>query len=191
LTDTIRIVEGQLANAKWILGQDFTLVDCGYGPVLNVIEKAGFRFGEFPKVRAYLEAIRSRPAWKETPSYRGSSETQRLGSRARFSCQHEDHLTPGDQFPFTYAPRFEPVSGRTDGILERCRASNTCPKIMQTDSSGEFGQGRASLVVTDEAGRDIELPDDVRFYLFAGAQHEGAWPPPSSRSASIRAIRWR
>ncbi len=71
LPDVIRIIEGQLASAKWILGQDFTLVDCGYGPVLNVIEKAGFSFGEFPKVREYLEAIRSRPAWKETPKLPG------------------------------------------------------------------------------------------------------------------------
>jgi hypothetical protein len=90
----------------------------------------------------------------------------------RFSCQHEDHLTPGDQFPFTYATRFDPISGRNDGILARY-APGTRPKIMQTDSSGEFWQGRASLVVTDEAGRDIELPDDVRMYHFAGTQHGG------------------
>jgi len=39
--------------------------------VLNVIEKAGFSFAAFPKVRAYLDAIRSRPAWKETPKLPG------------------------------------------------------------------------------------------------------------------------
>jgi glutathione S-transferase len=66
LPDVIRILEGQLANGRWILGEDFTLVDCAYGPMLNVIEKAGFSFREFPKVSAYLDAIRSRPAWKET-----------------------------------------------------------------------------------------------------------------------------
>jgi len=67
LPDVIRILEGQLANGTWLLGDDFTLVDCAYGPVLNVIEKAGFSFGEFPKVRAYLNALRSRPAWKQLP----------------------------------------------------------------------------------------------------------------------------
>ncbi len=91
----------------------------------------------------------------------------------RFSCQHEDHLTPGDQFPFSYATRSDPPSGRTDGILARCAASNTTPKIMQIDSSGEFWQGRASLVTADEAGRDLELPADVRVYAFAGTQHGG------------------
>ena len=67
----ISILEGQLANSKWVLGDAFTLVDCAYGPVLNVIEKAGFSFGAFPKVRAYLDALRSRPAWKETPKLPG------------------------------------------------------------------------------------------------------------------------
>jgi glutathione S-transferase len=67
LPDVIKILEGQLSKGKWLLGDDFTLVDCAYGPVLNVIEKAGFAFNDFPKVREYLDAIRSRNAWKETP----------------------------------------------------------------------------------------------------------------------------
>jgi glutathione S-transferase len=71
LPAVISILEGQLANGTWLLGEDFTLVECDYGPVLNVIEKAGFSFGEFPKVHAYLDAIRSRPAWKETPKLPG------------------------------------------------------------------------------------------------------------------------
>jgi len=71
LPDVIRIVEGQLAKGKWLMGSDFSLVDCGYGPVLNVLDKAGFKLGEFPRVAAYMEAIRSRPAWKETPKLPG------------------------------------------------------------------------------------------------------------------------
>ena len=71
LPSVIQILEGQLANRKWLLGDDFTLVECDYGPVLNVIEKAGFSFDAFPKVRAYLDAICSRPAWKETPKLPG------------------------------------------------------------------------------------------------------------------------
>jgi glutathione S-transferase len=71
LPDVIRIVEGQLAKGNWLMGAGFTLVDCAYGPVLNVIEKADFSFSQFPKVRAYLDAIRSRSAWKETPKLPG------------------------------------------------------------------------------------------------------------------------
>ena len=71
LPDVIRIVEGKLAKSKWLLGNDFTLVDCAYAPILNITEKAGFNFAEFPNVRAYMEAIRSRSAWQETPKLPG------------------------------------------------------------------------------------------------------------------------
>jgi glutathione S-transferase len=71
LPDLIRILEGQLAKNKWMLGEDFSLVECAYGPVLNVLEKAGLGLEPFPKVRGYLEAIRSRQAWKETPKLPG------------------------------------------------------------------------------------------------------------------------
>src|ERR1043166_6066543 len=35
LPDVIRIVEGQLAKLRWLLGNDLTLVDCAYAPILN------------------------------------------------------------------------------------------------------------------------------------------------------------
>jgi glutathione S-transferase len=63
----LQMLEGQLAKGKWLMGDDFTLVECGYGPVLNVLEKAGFSYRDYPKVGAYLDAIRARPAWKATP----------------------------------------------------------------------------------------------------------------------------
>ena len=91
----------------------------------------------------------------------------------RFHRQQEDHLYPGDQFPFSYATRTDSVSGRTDGILARSLASDTCPKIIHVDSSTEFWLGRSSLVVTDEHGADIEVPDEVRVFLFSGTGHAG------------------
>jgi glutathione S-transferase len=71
LPDPIRIVDQHLATRKWMLGNEFSLVDCDYGPTFNVLDKAGFGVGEFPRVRAYLEAIRSRRAWQETPKLPG------------------------------------------------------------------------------------------------------------------------
>jgi Alpha/beta hydrolase domain len=91
----------------------------------------------------------------------------------RFSRQHEDRLFPHDQFPFSYAATTDPVSGKTDGILERCQASNTCPKMMQTEASTDFWEGRASLLVADGKGMEIPVPDNVRLYLFASIQHGG------------------
>src|SRR6516164_5070204 len=67
LPAVLGILEGQLTRNKWLLGSEFSLVDCAYCPILNVIEKAGFSLAEFPRVSAYLDAIRARPSWKETP----------------------------------------------------------------------------------------------------------------------------
>ena len=63
--------------------------------------------------------------------------------------------------------------GRT-GILDRCRATNTCPKIMETFGAAEIWGLRASaMMVGTDAKADIPLPDTVRRYYFAGAQHGG------------------
>jgi glutathione S-transferase len=71
LPDVIKIVEAQLSKSRWLPGAAFSLVDCAYCPILNVIEKAGFSFAGFPKINAYLDTIRSRRAWQETPRLPG------------------------------------------------------------------------------------------------------------------------
>ena len=70
LPGVIGIVEGPLARGQWMLGNDFSLVDCAYTPYLNAIEKAGFGY-TVPKVQAYLDTCRARPAWKQTPKVPG------------------------------------------------------------------------------------------------------------------------
>ena len=108
---------------------------------------------------------------------RKSFVNRRFGRPERYSTQHLDHWTYGDQFPFSYAVTKDPVGGATDGIFARCQATGTCPKLMHVDSSTEFWQGRASLVVTDGAGKDIALPAGVRAYLMASTQHTAADRP--------------
>lgn len=71
LPDPLGVVDQHLANRKWMAGNEFSLVDCDYGPTLNVLDKAGFNLGEFRNVSAYLDAIRSRRAWQETPKLPG------------------------------------------------------------------------------------------------------------------------
>ncbi|HEX8967148.1 MAG TPA: alpha/beta hydrolase domain-containing protein, partial [Chloroflexota bacterium] len=95
----------------------------------------------------------------------------RFAQPGRWSKQHEDHYQIGDQFPFTYATTTDPISGNRDGILARCTADNTCPKVIHLDGSGEFWLGRASLIVTDGAGNEVPLPDNVRAYLMTGPPH--------------------
>ena len=110
------------------------------------------------------------------PNIAGSRKTftnYQFGQPGRWQKQHEDHVYAGDQFPFTYATLTDPLSGRTDGLQERCSVSNTCPKIVHSDGEAELWQARASLVVTDPEGGHVELPDNVRVYLLSGTQHGG------------------
>lgn len=88
-----------------------------------------------------------------------------------YSRQHEQHYTPGDQFPFAYSTINDPLTGKFDGLLKKCTEANTCPKVFQYDSPIEFGGARASLVATDGAGKDLAIPDNVRLFYSAGTQH--------------------
>ena len=60
------------------------------------------------------------------------------------------------------------------GLLDRCRATDTCPKIFETFGSFEFWGLRASPdLVGTSADRDIPLPSNVRRYYFPGVRHGG------------------
>lgn len=62
------------------------------------------------------------------------------------------------------------------GLLDRCRMSDTCPKVAETFGSAEFWGLRMSpdLIGTD-AKRDIPLPANVRRYYFPGVTHGGSF----------------
>jgi Alpha/beta hydrolase domain len=60
------------------------------------------------------------------------------------------------------------------GLLDRCRVTETCPKIVETFGSAEFFNLRASPgLVGTSADRDIPLPANVRRYYFPGVRHGG------------------
>src|SRR6516162_5998613 len=84
---------------------------------------------------------------------------------------------PGSEFPFAYENQTDPFTGKSDGILARCSASNTCPKIIHLNSGTEYWQAGQSLVTTDPLGqRDTTPPDDVRIWSMASVSHQGVTP---------------
>jgi len=60
------------------------------------------------------------------------------------------------------------------GLLDRCTATKTCPKIVETFGASEMWglRGSPDLVGT-KADRDIPLPANVRRYYFPGVTHGG------------------
>ncbi len=90
-----------------------------------------------------------------------------------------DHLYPAYEFPFSYMPTHDPITRRTGGLLLRCLASHTCPKIFHVATALEIWEGRQSLGFTDPLGlRDLPDSPFVRTYIMASTQHGTAGYDP-------------
>jgi hypothetical protein len=98
---------------------------------------------------------------------RGGDFNQRFGQPSASL-----YPTMSNAFPFNDTESTDPVTGHSDGLLERLAARRRAPKIFFTNSSTEYWRGDASLIHTDAEGtRDIMLGTSSRLYHFAGTQH--------------------
>jgi hypothetical protein len=133
----------------------------------------------------------------------------RFGQPGRVAgLQHTEHEYPGAESPITWDFYEDPLTRTSGDMLERCRATNTCPKIMQTVTDTEYWQSSMSNDTTDSFGdRDLTvggdekhihsarfggsggrhdrfLPENVRLYHLASTQHGGYSPvgvvPPAA-----------
>jgi hypothetical protein len=102
----------------------------------------------------------------------------RFGQPGRAWGEQSDHLYPAYDFPFTYGRETDPLTLRTQGILDRCAGSGTCPKIFHVATVLEVWEGRQSLGITDPLGRtDLADPPNVRTFIMASTQHGPASLP--------------
>jgi hypothetical protein len=83
------------------------------------------------------------------------------------SQQHTNQLDP-ELFPHAYNVIKDAQTGRQDGILKRPK---TDPYVVHTQTSTEYWQKRGCLAHTDGRGKDLQIPDTVRIYVIASAQH--------------------
>jgi hypothetical protein len=97
--------------------------------------------------------------------------------------QHTEKQFPGQESPQSWGDTLDPIAGIFAGQLDRCRKSDTCPKITATETDTEYWQALMALNTTDARGRrDFDIPSNVRIYHFAGTQHGGGDPlnqPPT------------
>ncbi len=88
------------------------------------------------------------------------------------NMQHFGHSFPADRFPFTYGESTDPFTKQTAGIIHKTTDTEAVPKIFHIDTSSDYWSRSASLSHTDPLGEtDTPVPDNVRFYYLAGAQH--------------------
>jgi hypothetical protein len=102
----------------------------------------------------------------------------RFGQPVRAWGEQTDHTYPAYDYPFTYARHFDSLTLRDAGLLDRCAATATCPKIFHVATALEMWEGRQSLGLTDPVGRfDVADPPNVRTYIMASTQHAPASLP--------------
>ncbi len=82
---------------------------------------------------------------------------------------------PGSEGVLWWSDYRDQERGRTTaGLLDRCLATKTCPKIVETFGATEFWGLRMSPgLVGTRAEADIPLPANVRRYYFPGVTHGG------------------
>lgn len=81
----------------------------------------------------------------------------------------------GSEPPLWWGEYEDKTRGRkAASMLDRCRATKTCPKIFETFGSAEFwGLRMSPNLIGPNAEADIPLPANVRRYYFPGTTHGG------------------
>ncbi len=96
--------------------------------------------------------------------------------------QHTETQFPGAESPQTWDDYNDRISNVNAGQLDRCRATNSCPKIFHTVTDTEYWQSLMAGNTIDTGGTtDLVVPSNVRIYQFANTQHGGGDPlnPPT------------
>lgn len=91
----------------------------------------------------------------------------------------------GSMFPFSDMKTQDPVTGKEDGLLAHMDA-RVMPKVIYTNTETEYvGGGRAGALVhvSLDGKRDLTIPDNVRIYMWASAQHGPAKFPSAKGMA--------
>jgi hypothetical protein len=152
--DNVAIVEGSSQSGRMIR----SFLELGF----NADETGGRVFdGAYPHIGGGLMPL-----------------NVRFGQPVRAWGEQTDHLYPAYDFPFSYARQSDPLTGRTQGVLDRCSATGTCPRVFHVATALEMWEGRQSLGLTDPLGqRDVDDPPNVRTFIMASTQHGAASLP--------------
>ena len=108
------------------------------------------------------------------------------GRRGEFNhrfAQPSQQSAPGfgHLFPFADNPTTDPLTERTEGLLDRLRELNAAPKVVYTNSSAEYWRGDGSLAHIHPNGQtDLEQAEESRVYHFSGTQHGAGTLPQES-----------
>jgi hypothetical protein len=72
--------------------------------------------------------------------------------------QHTEAQYPGSDSPNTYGDTLDLLAGIRGGLLDRCRRTGTCPKVVHTMGDNEYWESSGAGVTTDVFGREAGQP---------------------------------
>ena len=102
---------------------------------------------------------------------------RQLAMNIRFAAPSgaAEMFEPGSEGVLWWDDYTDTARGRpSSSLLSRCRATETCPRIVETFGSAEFYSLRISPnLVGTRADRDIPLPPNVRRYYSPSVRHGG------------------
>jgi hypothetical protein len=107
----------------------------------------------------------------------------RLSLNERFAQPTSLTLFTSANFPFANASMRDPISGRTEGLLDNPLAHGNEPKTIFTNTAVEYwggGRSAALLHTTADGKSDLTLPANERAYFLTGTQHSPAAFPPAT-----------
>ena len=119
----------------------------------------------------------------------------RFAQTARTERNRQNHRYPEANFPFAHPKLRDHLTGKRGGRSVACDGArddddhqgrrhhgghDTCPKTLEVNSANEYWVKTGSLLHTDTRGRDLEDPENVRFYLLSSVEHtvSGSAPTP-------------
>lgn len=147
------------------------------GQVRHVVAMGNSQSGRFAKAFLNLgfnEDSRGRIVWD---GLNARIAGMMGGFNTRFAQPGEiaELYVPGAEGPLWWSDYADTVRGLPVwGLLHRCTASKTCPKITETYGGPEIWYSRGSVGIAGTTGKsDLPLPGNVRRYYHAGTPHGG------------------
>jgi hypothetical protein len=133
------------------------------GNLLKTMVHLGFNEDEMGRI--VFEGINPHIAARQTP----------MNFRFAFPGGAATLFEPGSEPLLWWSNYHDQVRGRAAGsLLDRCRATNTCPKIIETFGPTEFWNLRMSPGLVGTRGdHDLPLPSNVFRYYLPGTTHAG------------------
>lgn len=59
----LKRLDGHLSERRWMLGDEFSLVDCCFAAVLDALSLSDFDLRSYGSIEPYLARVRGRPSW--------------------------------------------------------------------------------------------------------------------------------